>query len=98
MPDRQLRDRSFIEPFTGDYEIAGSPVPLKVSLRGENSLIISVPGQPDYKLNPKRGTTFQLADIPGITIEFKRDAQGKVSEAVLNQMGTVVVLKKKLTP
>jgi CubicO group peptidase (beta-lactamase class C family) len=98
MPDRQLRERSFIEPFTGDYEIAGSPVPLKVSLRGENSLIISVPGQPDYKLNPKRGTAFQLADIPGITIEFKRDAQGKVSEAVLNQMGTIVVLKKKLTP
>jgi len=98
MPDRQLSERSFIEPFTGDYEIVGSPVPLKVSLRGENSLIISVPGQPDYKLNPKRGTTFQLADIPAITIEFKRDAQGKVSEAALNQLGTVVVLKKKQTP
>jgi CubicO group peptidase (beta-lactamase class C family) len=98
MPDRQLRERSFIEPFAGDYEIAGSPVPLKVSLRGENALIISVPGQPDYKLNPKRGTTFQLADIPGITIEFKRDTQGKVSEAALNQLGTVVVLKKKQTP
>jgi CubicO group peptidase (beta-lactamase class C family) len=98
MPDRQLTQRSFIEAFTGDYEIQGSPVPLKVSLRGENSLIISVPGQPDYKLNPKRGTTFQLADIAGITIEFKRDAAGKVTEAVLNQLGTVVILKKKLTP
>jgi CubicO group peptidase (beta-lactamase class C family) len=98
LPDRQLTQRSFIEAFAGDYEIAGSPVPLKVSLRGENSLIISVPGQPDYKLNPKRGTTFELADIKGITIEFKRDAAGKVSEAVLNQLGTVVVLKKKLTP
>jgi CubicO group peptidase (beta-lactamase class C family) len=98
MPDKQLTQRSFIEPFTGSYEIAGSPVPLKVSLRGENSLIISVPGQPDYKLNPQRGTMFQLADIPGITIEFKRDAQGKVNEAALNQLGTVVVLKKKQTP
>jgi CubicO group peptidase (beta-lactamase class C family) len=98
MPDRQLTQRSFIEAFTGDYEIAGSPVPLKVSLRGENSLIISVPGQPDYKLNPARGTTFRLADLAGISIEFKRDASGKVTEAVLNQMGTVVVLKKKQTP
>jgi hypothetical protein len=71
---------------------------LKVSLRGENSLIISVQGQPDYKLNPKRGTTFQLADLAGITIEFKRDPSGKVTEAVLNQLGTVLVLKKKLTP
>lgn len=95
MPDRQLTQRSFIEAFIGDYEIQGSPVPMKVSLRGENSLIITVPGQPDYKLNPKRGTTFQLADFSGITIEFKRDAAGKVTEAVLNQLGTVLVLKKK---
>jgi CubicO group peptidase (beta-lactamase class C family) len=98
MPDRQLTQRSFIEAFTGDYEIQGSPVPLKVSLRGENSLIISVPGQPDYKLNPKRGTTFELDAIKGISIEFKRDSAGKVSEAVLNQLGTMVVLKKKQTP
>jgi CubicO group peptidase (beta-lactamase class C family) len=98
MPDRQLTQRSFIEPFTGDYEIPGAPVPLKISLRGENSLIVSVPGQPDYKLNPKRGTKFELADVKGITIEFKQDATGKVTEAVLNQLGTVVVLKKKQTP
>jgi hypothetical protein len=98
MPDRQLNQRSFIEAFAGDYEIPGSPVPIKISLRGENTLIATVPGQPDYKLNPKRGTTFQLADIPGITIEFKRDANGNASDAVLNQLGTVVVLKKKQTP
>jgi len=98
LPDKQLTERSFIEPFTGDYEITGSPVPIKISLRGENTLIATVPGQPDYKLNPKRGTTFELADIKGITFEFKRDAQGKVSEAVLNQLGTVVILKKKQTP
>jgi CubicO group peptidase (beta-lactamase class C family) len=98
LPDRQLTQRSFIEPFTGDYEIAGSPVPLKVSLRGENSLIVSVPGQPDYKLNPKRGTKFELAEVKGVTIEFKQDNTGKVTEAVLNQLGTVVVLKKKQTP
>ncbi|MGB7549014.1 MAG: serine hydrolase [Terracidiphilus sp.] len=98
MPDRQLTERSFIEPFTGDYETEGSPVPLKVSLRGENTLILTVPGQPDYLLNPKRGTTFELADLKGITIEFKRDAAGKVTEAVLNQLGTVLVLKKKQTP
>jgi CubicO group peptidase (beta-lactamase class C family) len=98
MPDRQLTERSFIEPFTGDYDIPGSPVPLKISLRGENTLIATVPGQPDYKLNPKRGTTFDLADIKGITIEFKLGADGKVSEAVLNQLGTMLVLKRKQTP
>ncbi len=98
MPDRQLTERSFIEPFTGDYETQGAPVPIKISLRGENTLIASVPGQPDYLLHPKRGTTFEVGDFKGITIEFKRDAAGKVTEAVLNQLGTVLVLKKKQTP
>jgi CubicO group peptidase (beta-lactamase class C family) len=95
MPDKQLTQRSFIEAFTGDYEIPGSPVPLKVSLRGENKLIVTVPGQPDYQLNPNRGTTFQFAELSGFTIEFKRDASGKVTEAALNELGTVIVLKKK---
>ena len=98
LPDRQLTQRSFIEAFAGEYTIEGSPRPLKISLRGENTLILSFPGQPDYKLNAKRGTTFQVGDIAGVTLEFKRDAQGRVSEAVLNQLGTAVVLKKRQTP
>jgi CubicO group peptidase (beta-lactamase class C family) len=95
MPDRQLTERTFIEPFAGQYEIPGAPVTLTVTLRGDRTLVASVPGQPDYLLNPKRGTTFQLADFSGITIEFKRDASGKVTEAVLDQLGTVIILKKK---
>lgn len=95
MPDKQLTERSFVEAFAGQYEIPGAPVPLTVTLRGDHTLVASVPGQPDYQLNPKRGTAFQLADFSGITIEFKRDASGKVTEAVLDQLGTVIILKKK---
>jgi CubicO group peptidase (beta-lactamase class C family) len=95
MPDKQLTERSFIEAFSGQYELPGAPVPLTVTLRGDHTLVASVPGQPDYQLNPKRGTTFQLADFSGVTIEFKRDASGKVTEAVLDQLGTVIILKKK---
>lgn len=96
LPDRQLTDRNFIQPFVGDYELEGSPLPLTVALRGENKLMITVPGQPELPLNPKRGTLFQLADYPNVTLEFKRDAAGKVTEAALNQGGRVLVLKKKL--
>jgi len=95
MPDRQLLDPAVLRGFIGDYSAEGSPQPIHVSIRGENSLIVSVPGQPDFKLNPKRGTMFALADFQGITVEFKQDATGNVNEMVLNQMGTVVVLKKK---
>lgn len=95
MPDKQLTERGFIEAFTGQYEIPGSPVPLTVTLRGDHTLIASVPGQPDYELVPRRGTMFQLADFSGVTIEFKRDPSGKVTEAALDQLGRVVVLKKR---
>jgi CubicO group peptidase (beta-lactamase class C family) len=95
VPDKQLTERSFIQAFAGQYEIPGAPVPFTITLRGDHELVASVPGQPDYVLNPRRGTTFQLADYSGIMIEFKRDAAGKVTEAVLDQLGTVIILKKE---
>jgi len=95
MPDKQLTERSFIEAFTGKYEIPGSPTPLTISLRGDHTLVVSSPGARDLELLPRRGTTFDLKDQSGVTIEFKRDASGKVTEAALNDNGTAIVLKKK---
>jgi CubicO group peptidase (beta-lactamase class C family) len=95
MPDKQLTDRSFIEAFTGQYDIPGSPVPLTISLRGDHTLVGSTPGQEDIELLPKRGTTFELKGLAGFSIEFKKDAGGKVTEAVFSQPDTVTVLKKK---
>lgn len=95
MPDKQLSDRNFIQAFTGQYEIPGSPTPLTVSLRGDHTLVASTPGSPDLELLPRRGTTFDVKDQSGVRIEFKQDASGKVVEAALNDNGTVLVLKKK---
>lgn len=95
LPDKQLSDRTFIEPFAGQYEIPGSPTPLTIALRGDHTLVASNPGSPDLELLPKRGTTFDVKDQSGVTLEFKRDTTGKVTEAALNDNGTVIVLKKK---
>jgi CubicO group peptidase (beta-lactamase class C family) len=95
LPDKELTERSFIEAFTGQYELPGSPTPLTISLRGDHALFVSFPGAPDLELLPKRGTAFDVKDQSGVTIEFKRDASGKVSEAAFNDNGTAVVLKKK---
>jgi CubicO group peptidase (beta-lactamase class C family) len=95
LPDKRLSDRSFIQAFTGQYEIPGSPTPLTVSLRGDHTLVVSTPGSPDQELVPRRGTTFEVKDQSGLTIEFKQDATGKVTEAVINDNGTVLVMKKK---
>jgi CubicO group peptidase (beta-lactamase class C family) len=95
MPDKQLLQRSVVEAFAGQYDLPGSPVPFTVVLRGDHTLMASAPGQPDIELVPTRGTTFVLKGINGVTFEFKRDASGKVTEIVLNQLGTVVELKKR---
>jgi YD repeat-containing protein len=95
LPDKQLMERSVIEAFTGQYEIPGSPTPVTISLRGEHTLVVTFPGAPDLELLPKRGTAFDVKDQSGVTIEFKRDANGKITEAALNDNGTAIVLKKK---
>lgn len=95
LPDKQLTERSFIEAFTGQYELPGSPTPFTVSLRGEHTLIFGTPGSPEVELIPKRGTSFELKDQSGVSLEFKRDAAGKVVEAALSDNGTTVVLKRK---
>jgi CubicO group peptidase (beta-lactamase class C family) len=95
LPDEQLTDRRFIEAFTGQYEFPGSPTPFTISIRGDHTLIVSLPGSPDVELIPTRGTTFDLKDQSGVSLEFKRDANGKVVEAALSDNGTTVVLKRK---
>ena len=49
--------------------------------------------EPHYE--DRVGSAFDLKDQSGVTIEFKRDASGKVTEAALNDNGTAIVLKKK---
>jgi hypothetical protein len=95
LPDKQLAEQAFIEAFTGLYEIPGSPTPLTISIRGDHTLIASSPGQPDVELIPRRGTTFDVKDASGVSIEFKRGTAGKVVEAALDDNGTTIVLKKK---
>jgi YD repeat-containing protein len=56
---------------------------------------MNFPGSPDIELLPKRGTAFDLKDQSGVTIEFKRDASGKIIEAAVNDNGTFTVLKKR---
>ena len=95
VPDKQLMKTSVVEAFAGQYDIPDSPVPLTIVLRGGHTLVASAPGQRDVELVPTCGTTFNLKWINGITVEFKRDASGNVTDAVLNELGTVLVFRKR---
>ncbi len=93
MPERAMLEKSFLEPLAGKYEIGGRTV--TVALEGEKTLVLVIPGQPQYELIPRHGTLFDLKGLSGFSIEFKKDASGAVTEAVFYQPDGTYVAKKK---
>ncbi len=92
MPDKGMMEASFLEKFVGEYELSDQT--LSIFLR-ENSLILSIPGQPDYELVPYKGTEFKLKDLSGFSITFTIDAAESVTEAVITQPNGVFKASKK---
>jgi len=88
-----MTERSFLEKFVGEYELMGMIV--TVSLKGEKTLVLSVPGQPEYELVPYQGTEFNLKNLTGYSIKFIMDESGIVTEAKVTQPNGVFTAKKK---
>ena len=93
LPERQMRERSFLEPLTGQYELPGTT--MAIALAGEHTLVLSLPGQPSRELLPLHGTAFDVKGTSGFSIEFQKDQSGRVIEAVLYQLEQTLVAKKK---
>jgi hypothetical protein len=91
-PDAAMTDPELLATFSGSYEVMGNP--LVIELTG-NTLHATFPGLPPQELVPIKGTEFALKAISDVTIEFKRDGEGRVTEALVNQMGTVLVARKR---
>ena len=92
-PEKGMMERSFLEKFAGQY-ILGE-VTVTVSLKGEKTLVLTVPGQPEYELVPYKGTEFNLKNLAGFSIEFIMDESGAVKEAKVTQPNGVFTAKKK---
>lgn len=92
MPDRRMRDRSFLEPLAGVYQVADFKY--VVALRADNVLTVTTPGQRVWELEPVRGNTFAVKGENGLTLDFKRDPAGKVMEFSVNQAGSSSVYRK----
>lgn len=91
---KEMTEKSFLEQFVGEYEFMGRSI--AIALRGEKTLIASIPGQPDYELEPYKGTQFQLKGLAGFSLEFKKDDTGVVTEVVVTQPYGVVTAKRKM--
>ncbi len=94
LPPKNLLDTEALERFTGDYDLMGRT--LSVSLKGADTLLVSIPGQPDYELTPYKGAQFEIKGLSGFGFEFKADESGTVGEVVVSQMGAVFTAKKRV--
>ena len=70
-PDDYLYDPEFLALLVGKYDLDGTTC--TVDLQGENTLFVTVPGQPPYEMEPYKGTEFNLKDLNGFSVEFDMD-------------------------
>lgn len=92
MPEKAMMQKSFLEKFAGEYMLGKDKT--TVFLKGDKTLFIFVPGQPEYELEPYKGTTFNFKALSGFSIEFIMDESGKVTEAKITQPNGVFTAKK----
>lgn len=90
-PDEGWSDRSYLQQFVGDYSLMGQTI--HFSLQGE-TLIMTIPGQPAYRLVPVREGRYEMENLPGFAVEFIYGAEGVVEKALLIQPhGNVELLR-----
>jgi CubicO group peptidase (beta-lactamase class C family) len=91
-PDAKLSDPEYLKKFTGEYELAGNVV--SVRLEG-TILLLEQKGQPSVTLLPDRDDGFNLKGQSSASIRFLTDATGKVSEMALDSAAGVFTAKRK---
>ncbi len=75
-PDPAMRDQRFLKSMTGRYALGSEQV--QVALRADGVLTMDLSGD-RLELSPVRGTRFALRNRYGHSIEFTRDAAGRVA-------------------
>lgn len=65
-----------LEKLVGEYELSGTTI--KISIKGEKTLMMFVPGQPEYELVPVKENIFNLKIASGFSVRFEKDDKGNV--------------------
>ena len=90
--DSKLSDPEYLKKFTGDYELAGNTV--SVRLKG-NILMIDRQGQGAATMVPDRDDGFVLKEQSGTSIRFVTDSGGKITEMALSTTAGVFSATRK---
>jgi CubicO group peptidase (beta-lactamase class C family) len=85
--------KDVLQTLVGEY-ILGE-VTATISLEGETTLKLFVPGQPMYELLPTKGLSFDIKGLSGYSLEFKKDESGTIVEVAFFQPNGTFVAKRK---
>jgi CubicO group peptidase (beta-lactamase class C family) len=87
--DAQLRDPAFLARLAGRYSMqAGGTI--VISVVGDR-VVMEVPGQPPYRLEPDRDHEFRLPSLSGFRVRFVMAQDGTVRELRLIQPNGIFV-------
>jgi CubicO group peptidase (beta-lactamase class C family) len=83
-----------LQKYVGDYELSG--MTLKIFIKGDKTLTLSVPGQPEYELVPTDKNKFSIKTLTGFTVLFTVNDKNEVTEfASIQPNGTFKATRKK---
>jgi len=91
-PDSRLFDAEYLSRFVGKYEDE-TGTEFNVELSG-NNLILSVPGEPPYTLEPELSGRFVLQEFRVASLDFQVDEKGRVNKIMLHQPGGIFELPR----
>jgi len=83
-----------LKSYTGEFELGNMLT--RIYIKGENTLMLFIAGQPDYELVPLGNDLFDFKILPGFQARFERNAKGEVDVlSVLQPNGTFKAKRKK---
>lgn len=91
-PAAHLLDKETLSRFVGDYELMG--MPLRITLKGDSTLLASLPGQPDHELRPYKEMQFELTGLSGFSITFTADDSGAITGLTVTQPNGAFTAKR----
>lgn len=80
--------------YVGEYQLPGAIA--KVYIRGENTLMVLVPGQPDYELVPTKLHEFDFKILKGFSVRFNVNDKSESTELSFIQPNGTFKAKRKL--
>ena len=87
LPPPRLSEPEFMGRLAGKYDV--EVFTASIELEGEH-LVVKAPNQPDYILEPLRGTQYKFKDLNGFSIEFFLDEEGNAEEILVRQPGATI--------